>query len=212
MRELILPILLIAVALAIPVLPFLGFGPALETAIQRYLEGTADPSVVAAMVIGLLATDVFLPVPSSVVGTVAGEVLGFWRATAASWIGLMFGAIIAFFLARLFGRPLAQRFARSEDLGRVDHLSQRWGPAVLAIARPVPLLAEASVLLFGATGRSWRRFLIPVAVANLAIAVGYSALGHWVHLPTALVVSIVIPTLAIVATPKILSGGTDDPS
>jgi uncharacterized membrane protein YdjX (TVP38/TMEM64 family) len=212
MRKLILPILLIAVALAIPVLPFLGFGPALETAMERYLKGTANPSAVAGMVVGLLATDVFLPVPSSVVGTVAGEVLGFWRATAASWIGLMLGALLGFLLARLFGRSLTWRFARSEDLERVDYLSQRWGPAVLVIARPVPLLAEASVLLFGATGLSWRRFLVPVAVANLVIAAGYSALGHWVHLPMALAVSIVIPTLAIVAARQFLSRGTEDPS
>jgi hypothetical protein len=57
----------------------------------------------------------------------------------------------------------------------------------------VPVLAEASVLFFGTTDLSWRRFLVPVALGNLVIALGYAALGHWVALPIAIPLALAIP-------------------
>jgi uncharacterized membrane protein YdjX (TVP38/TMEM64 family) len=196
LRVLVRPILLIAVALAIPVLPFIGFGPRLEVWIEDQIRQSMSPLVFAGTVAGLLATDVFLPVPSSVVSTVAGDVLGFWMGTGVSWLGMTAGAVIAFGLARAFGRPLARWLSSSDDLDRIDRLSLRAGPMALVLARPVPLLAEASVLLLGATRLSWRWFLVPVALSNLGIAAAYSALGQWVQLPVALAASIAVPLVA----------------
>jgi hypothetical protein len=45
--------------------------------------------------------------------------------------------------------------------------------------RALPVLAEASVLLLGATRLAWWRFLTPVALANLGIAAAYSWLGSY---------------------------------
>jgi uncharacterized membrane protein YdjX (TVP38/TMEM64 family) len=196
LRVLVRPILLIAVALAIPVLPFVGFGHRMEVWIEDQIHQNMSSASFAAMAVGLLATDVFLPIPSSVVSTVAGDVLGFWAGTGVSWLGMTAGAVIAFGLARVFGRPLARWLSSSEDLDRIDVVSRRAGPLVLVLARPVPVLAEASVLLLGATRLSWRWFLIPVALSNLGIAAVYSALGQWVQLPVALAASIALPLLA----------------
>jgi uncharacterized membrane protein YdjX (TVP38/TMEM64 family) len=193
MRGLLKPIFLIAVVLAIPIVPFMAFGPSLEERIEREIRTTLAPETVALMVVGLLAVDIFLPIPSSVVSTVAGSVLGFGLGTAASWLGMMLGAGGAFLLARLLGRSLALRFSNAEDLGQVDVLSARYGPMVLVLARPVPILAEASVLFLGATRLSWSRFLVPIALSNLGIAAAYAALGELVQLPVALAASIALP-------------------
>ena len=196
MRELLLPMMLLALALAVPVVPFLLFGPSLEEQIKGWLDASMPAAAVAATVVGLLAVDVFLPVPSSFVSTFAGGVLGFPAATAASWLGMTAGAALAFALARVFGRPLAMWLSGSEDLGRVDRLSRRYGPLVLVLSRPVPVLAEASVLLLGTTRLRWRWFLLPVMLANLGIAAVYSALGNWVQMPVALAASIALPLSA----------------
>ncbi|MEN6498492.1 MAG: VTT domain-containing protein [Thermoguttaceae bacterium] len=193
MRGLLKPIFLIAVVLAIPIVPFMAFGPSLEERIEREIRTALAPETVALMVVGLLAVDIFLPIPSSVVSTVAGSVLGFGLGTAASWLGMTLGAGGAFLLARLLGRSLALRFSNAEDLGRIDVLSARYGPMVLVLARPVPILAEASVLFLGATRLSWSRFLVPIALSNLGIAAAYAALGELVQLPVALAASIALP-------------------
>ena len=195
MRRLLIPILVIALALAIPLIPFLAFGPQLEKWLEESVHEVVDPGVAALLIVGLLSTDVLLPIPSSVLSTLGGEVLGFGLGTAASFLGLMAGAILGFALARYLGRPLVQRLAEPDDLERIDRLSERMGASVLIVTRPLPIFAEAAVLFFGATRLPWRSFLPPVMVVNLAIAAAYSALGNWVHLSVALTISILVPVL-----------------
>jgi uncharacterized membrane protein YdjX (TVP38/TMEM64 family) len=185
--------LVIAVVLAIPILPFLAFGASAESRITDWLDTAMSPGVAAALVIGLLAADIFLPVPSSVVSTFAGKMLGFWAGTAASWCGMTFGVVLAFGLVRMFGRPLARWLSSEEELARMDALADRYGVLILVLMRPIPVLAEASVLLMGIVRLGWWRFLTAVGFSNLGIAAAYAALGDRVQLPVALAASIVVP-------------------
>ena len=194
--HLIRPLFLVAVVLAIPILPFLVFGSSFEARITGWLSTELSPGTVATAVIGLLASDILLPVPSSVVSTVAGRVLGFWGGAGASWCGMTAGAAIAFGLVRAFGRPLARRLSSDQELARTDAVASRWGVFVLVLARPVPVLAEASVLLMGATRLAWWRFLIPVGLSNFGLAAAYAALGERVQFPVAIAASIALPALA----------------
>ena len=208
MRELFRTLPLMCAVLLVPVLPFLFFGGRLKD----WLQGISDdpPSTLATVgvVVGLLATDILLPVPSSVVSALAGYVLGWWRATLATWIGMNLGAAIGFALARRWGRPLALWFSKEEDLERMRHVSDVYGPAVLALARAVPVFAEASVLIVGIHGLPWRRFLPAVLLSNLGIALAYSAFGDWAKenqwLPLALGVAIALPILAAAAAQRLL--------
>ena len=211
MRNVLIQITLVSIVLAIPVVPFLVVGGSLERAIESRLDERTSPAGVAVVVIGLLAGDVLLPVPSSVVSTFAGNRLGLFGGAAASWLGMMAGAIVAYLLARVFGRPLAAWLSDQQSLQRTEALSRRFGPAALVLARPVPVLAEASVLYLGAAGLSWRRFLLPVALSNLGIALAYALLGQAVALPIALAAAVALPlTAAIVARACWPSGVTDD--
>ncbi len=125
MRELWRPLLIVCLALLVPVVPFLGFGPWLEAQIENWLDPPPAPAVVALGTVAILSTDILLPIPSSVVSTVAGAQLGIVGATAASWLGMTLGAMLGFALARALGRPLAERFSAIEDLSRMDFLAAR---------------------------------------------------------------------------------------
>jgi uncharacterized membrane protein YdjX (TVP38/TMEM64 family) len=196
MRELLKPLLLVAAVLAVPIVPFAVFGSELESWIETQLRQSLPPGIVALAVIGLQSTDVLLPIPSSVVSTVAGNALGVWGGMAASWTGMTAGAAIGFALAKAFGRPLAIRLSGAEEQQRIDDLCRRFGPLVLVLARPVPVLAEASVLFLGTTRMGWRPFLLPVGLSNLGIAAAYAVLGRAVSLPYALAASLALPLLA----------------
>lgn len=187
--------LVIAVVLAVPILPFLWFGKAAELQITEWLDCSCPPSVATASVIGLLAVDILLPVPSSVVNMFAGKALGFWGGTASSWCGMTIGAIFAFALVRVLGRPLARRLSSEEELNRMETLADRYGILILILARPIPVFAEASVLLMGMMQLGWWRFLNAVGLSNLGIAAAYAALGDRVQLPIALAASIAIPLI-----------------
>ncbi|MCH8047366.1 MAG: VTT domain-containing protein [Planctomycetes bacterium] len=208
MRELFRTLPLMCAVLLVPVLPFLFFGGQFEEWVQDLEDNPPPRAATAGLVVGLLATDILLPVPSSVVSALAGYVLGWWRATLATWIGMNLGAAIGFALARRWGRPLALWFSKEEDLERMRHVSDVYGPAVLALARAVPVFAEASVLIVGIHGLPWRRFLPAVLLSNLGIALAYSAFGDWAKenqwLPLALGVAIALPILAAAAAQRLL--------
>ena len=188
-------LLLIVAILAIPILPFLVFGDTLEARFTGWLDATLPAGTVAILVTSLLAVDLFLPVPSSLVSTFAGKMLGFWGGMAASWCGMTLGAVAAFGLVKVLGRPFVRRFAGEDELRRVDTMAGRFGFLVLVLARPVPVLAEASVLLMGTTDLAWVRFLAAVGLSNAGIAAIYAALGGSVQLPIALGASLALPLL-----------------
>lgn len=127
-------------------------------------------------IFGLLAFDVFLPVPSSIVSTAAGVLLGFWRGAAIVWAGMMVACVMGYALgARAAG--LAGRFVGEAGLARAERLLTRYGDWTIVICRPVPVLAEASVIFAGLVGTPFTHFVALTALSNLGIAVGYAAFG-----------------------------------
>ncbi len=200
MRSFARPALLICLVLLVPIIPFLSFGESLEAMIAHWLDPPPRPAVIALLTVAILSSDILLPVPSSLVSTVAGAQLGAIAATLASWLGMTLGAIIGFYLAKTWGRSLAVRFSSADDLQRMDQLGQRYGSWILIITRALPVLAEAAVLLMGTTRLAWRQFLPAVMLSNLGIAAIYSVLGHLAkaqgELPLALAASIALPLAA----------------
>lgn len=200
MAELLRISALLAVLLLIPVVPFVLFGAGLEREMVSWFDQSLSPPVMAAAIFGILATDIFLPVPSSFVSTLAGAQLGVIGGTVTVWLGMTVGAAGGFWIARRGGPPLAKRLAGADDFVRVESLAQRRGPELLVLTRAVPVLAEASVLLMGTTQLTWRRFLPPIALSNLGIAAVYALFGQWAlqmdALFVALAASVVVPLAA----------------
>jgi membrane protein DedA with SNARE-associated domain len=212
MRDFLRPLLLVTLALAVPIVPFVIFGDALDARIAAWLDPPPSAASVAAATVAVLAVDIFLPVPSSLVSTLAGSQLGILPALAASWLGMTVGATLGFALARYWGRPLALRFSSPQDLAGMDRLSERFGTWVLIVTRALPVLAEATVLLLGASRIAWGQFLPAMMLSNLGIAAVYSVLGSWAHsndqLPLAMAASIALPLLAATAARTLLGGAT----
>lgn len=200
MRSILRATLLIALAICVPVIPLLILGLSFEERVGSWFQQELSPATRFAMIVAALATDLVLPIPSSVVSTYGGGVLGILPATLASWLGMTIGAVLGFGLARSFGEPLARRFANPEDLQRMTGLSRRFGPLALVLTRALPILAEACVLLMGASRLSWSRFLLPVVLSNLAISLTYAVFGRYFSdidaLPAAIVASAIVPLAA----------------
>src|SRR5262245_51171971 len=132
MKSVLRAALLLIVLMAIPVVPFLWLGESFE---QSLLKALRQPSsaMVAYWVFGLLAADIFLPVPSSAVITYAGGILGIVPAAFVSWLGLSVGSIAGFALARTFGYALVARFSEPADIVRLNDFTQHHGTAALVL-------------------------------------------------------------------------------
>lgn len=200
--------LIVCVALLVPIVPFLVFGEAIEGQVEEWLTPPPPDWQLALLTVGVLSTDILLPVPSSLVSTLAGAQLGVVAATAASWLGMMLSASLGFGLARSFGRSLALRFCQPDDLERLDHFGRCYGAWTVVATRALPVLAEAAVFVVGLSELSWRRFLPPMMLSNLGIALVYALLGHFARsqgaLTLALAASIALPLLAATIARRLL--------
>src|SRR5690606_2604441 len=91
------------------------WGEAIE---QWTADWVADPprsAVAMAVAFGLLASDILLPVPSSVVCTFAGSLWGWGPATLVCFGGTTTGAMIGFVAARLASRWVLRRTSESPE-------------------------------------------------------------------------------------------------
>jgi membrane protein DedA with SNARE-associated domain len=199
MRELFRSLPLVLLVLAVPIVPFLFFGGSIEEWFTRLQKDPPNPLAAAGLIFGLLASDVLLPIPSSMVMTFGGGQLGWLAGTATSFAGMSVGAVLGFALARWLGPTFTHWFTKPDALAKMRHLSDRYGPGVIALTRGIPVLAEASVLLLGLERLPWRRFLPPLLISNLALALAYSAFGDFARqyqsTGLALGVSIVLPVV-----------------
>lgn len=213
MRELFRTLPLMCLVLLVPVLPFVLFGGQFEDWLQAVAEDPPSIPVTMALVIGLLSTDILLPIPSSVISTLSGWHLGWWLGTLATWIGMNLGAIIGFAMARRWGKPFAVWFSKEEDLERMRIVSDRYGPFVLVLTRAMPVFAEATVLIAGIHQLAWRRFLPAVIFSNLGIALAYSAFGDYAEqhqwLPLALGIAIAIPVMVAAVAQRLMPKAED---
>ena len=186
---------------AVPVFPLLLLGLSFEDRIEQWVSATAlPPAGRFGVIVGLLAGDILLPVPSSAVTTWGGGVLGVGWATLASTLGMSAGAAIGFALARTLGQRFVTGQSAGGDLDRAAQLVRRFGPVALVLTRPLPILAEACVLLVGTTGLPWRRFAVPVVLTNTVISATYAAAGAYFRdrgaFSPAIILSGTIPLLA----------------
>lgn len=199
MRGVLRPLLLVAIVLAVPIVPLLIWGEMFTAQLADWQQSPPSRWALAAAVSALLASDIFLPVPSGPVSTLAGAELGAVLGTAACWLGMTLGAVAAFALARRWRRPLALRLATEADLERMQAACRRHDSWMLLVTRPLPVLAEACVLLCGTLDTSWRRFLTAVATSNLAIAATYCLLGQYAAQREWLVVAVCLSLAVPVA-------------
>jgi uncharacterized membrane protein YdjX (TVP38/TMEM64 family) len=126
--------------------------------------------------VGLLVADIVLPVPSSVIMIANGALFGVVVGAGLSVIGNLGAAMAGFYIGRK-GETLLARLVPPEERSRADKLLSEWGLLALIVTRPVPLLAETTVIMAGASTMPWRRMLLATLAGASPVAVVYAVTG-----------------------------------
>jgi 3-dehydroquinate synthase len=130
----------------------------------------------AALGVGLLVADVFLPVPSSLVMIAHGALFGVVWGTVLSLVGSVGAAALGFFVGRRSER-LVERLVSPAEKARADELLQRYGALAIVVTRPIPLLAETTAILAGASPLGWVRLLGASFAGSLPPSLLYALTG-----------------------------------
>lgn len=195
--------------LALILVPFVLFEDQFNALAGRVVSGDVSPWYSATAIALLLAADVFLPVPSSILAAASGMVLGFVWGAVTVWVGMTAACVLGYtFGAR--AASAARRFVGEAGMARASNLATRYGAYALLLSRPVPVLAEASVIFAGIVRQPFIRFLRLTAWSNAGVALGYAAIGAYSmsvdSFLLAFLGAIAVPGLAMLAGRLWLSG------
>jgi 3-dehydroquinate synthase len=168
------------------------------THLNLYLPSTPTQKLnLALLLIAVLALDVVLPVPSSLVALLAVAMLGSVGGYLVIFIGLCLGAGLGYALGAGYFRLLSGRLG----LRQPGKLAYRLSTLSLICLRGVPVLAETSVVAAGMQRYPLRAFVLVTTLANAGLALAYSAIGTYLVEQNALLVTIlasmVLPGLFI---------------
>ena len=150
---------------AVVLATFFLWGERIDAWTQKVVEKAADDKTLVAVILFLvLASDIFLPVPSSLASTACGLVLGPVLGFAVSFLAMSASAASGYALGR-FASGAAARLVGAADMAALREFQRRAGPWTLLALRPVPVLSEVSAV-FAGIGR------IPVVPTALQLALG----------------------------------------
>jgi len=185
------------ILLALILIPFFGFQAPIAAGAESFLRSRPSGWIAGPAITLLLASDLLLPIPSSLVSTTAGLLLGLWAGALASFTGMTLGCLAGYAIGARAGRGVARRLVGPAELDRVARASERFGVWMIVLFRAVPVLAEASVVFAGTIRMPMRSFLAPAALSNLGISVAYAGVGAY----SANVASFLVALAGAVALP-----------
>jgi uncharacterized membrane protein YdjX (TVP38/TMEM64 family) len=174
-RSLVLILVVGAVIVASKVLVEDVIGVDLEPFVMSWLE---EPGLgAAAVIVGLLAADVVLPVPSSIIMVLSGAAFGVLWGSLLALAGSVLGEWLGFELVRRFGRDASRRIASDQEIEDVNRFFERYGALAVIVTRPLPVVMETMSLVAGLSRMRRRVFLAASVVGTAPIAVVYAYAG-----------------------------------
>ena len=148
-------------------------------ALQAFIDGHGGSAV--ALFIGLQMAQVVVPFLPGGVSNVAGVLLfGPWKGFLCNFIGITLGSLIAFAMARNFGKPLLEKlFSKKlhDKYMKWTHESRRFD-RLFALAIFLPGLPDDFLcFLAGTTGMSWKKFTVITLTCRPLMIFAYSLGG-----------------------------------
>ena len=149
-----------------------------QAAIREYLRGYGGWAPVMSVVL-MSAQVVLAPVPASVVQLSNGVVFGILGGAALNIVGQMVGATAAFFISRILGRSVAERFVgRIDTGGNTGRWLDHWGARALFVIRAIPgMPSDFTSYLLGLTHMPARTYLTVSLLGYIPQSIAYAWLG-----------------------------------
>jgi uncharacterized membrane protein YdjX (TVP38/TMEM64 family) len=146
---------------------------------------------------GLIASDLFLPMPSTGVMAALGEIYGGLVGGLYALLGSLSGGLGAYGLVKLLGERGAQLIAGKKNLTRLSRFFHRSGAWAIATTRVIPVVPEVLCCLAGLAPMPFGRFCIALLCGSLPIAFLFTYFGSMSEEEpvTVILTAIAIPAL-----------------
>ena len=150
-------------------------GIQVDSLIESWM-GRAGPGS-AVIMISLLAADLFLPIPSSLIMVLSGAAFGVLWGSLFSLVGSIGGEWLGFELVRRYGRRASSKMVGDDELERLSRVFARHGAAVVVVTRALPVVMETMSVVAGLSKMKRTTFLIASLLGTAPIVVVYAYAG-----------------------------------
>lgn len=156
-RACLLTVLLLGVVLSASVLSLGTDQDFSAAAVEEMIRGWGPWGVFGS--IGFMVLHSFVPFPAEFLAIVNGMVYGPFWGTVITWTGAMLGALLAFGLARLLGRPFVEIMVARKNWYLVDEWTAMRAGHIVLISRFIPVISFNLInYAAGMTRISWWTF------------------------------------------------------
>ena len=127
--------------------------------------------------IGLLAADLLLPVPGTVVMSALGWIYGPLLGGLVAAAGSVVAGLCGYGLGRLIGEKAARKLLGDLDFEKGKLLFARGGGWMVALSRALPILPEALSCTAGLVRMPFGRFVVALACGSLPVGFLFAWIG-----------------------------------
>lgn len=143
---------------------------------ERVLEWIPGAGAVAAIVVvGLLVTDVVLPIPATIVMLGSGVLFGPIVGSTINGIGLLAAALAGYALGRAVPERMAPTRLAARRVEGAEPMRYVW----IAVTRGMPVLGESYAIGAGVLSVPARPFALASALGAAVVGAVYGVAGWW---------------------------------
>ncbi|SET56470.1 TVP38/TMEM64 family protein [Lacrimispora sphenoides] len=118
------------------------------------------------------------PLPAFLITFANANLFGWWQGAILSWTSAMAGAALCFYIARVLGRDVAEKFTSKAGLKQVDAFFEKYGKSTVLVCRLLPFVSF-DLVSYGAglTSMSFGSFFLATGIGQLPATIVYSYVG-----------------------------------
>lgn len=118
------------------------------------------------------------PIPAFLITLANSAVFGWVKGAILSWTSSMVGAMLCFYIARILGRDVVEKFTSKGSLESVDDFFKKYGKFAILVARLLPFMSFDLVsYAAGLTSMSFLSFVVATGIGQLPATIVYSYIG-----------------------------------
>lgn len=126
----------------------------------------------------MVLQSVLAPLPAFLITFANANLFGWWKGAILSWSSAMAGAALCFYIARILGRDIAEKFTGKTNLVEIDKFFEKYGKNTILILRLLPFISFDLVsYAAGLTAMDFKSFFIATGIGQLPATLIYSYVG-----------------------------------
>lgn len=128
------------------------------------------------------------PIPAFFITVSNAMIWGWGWGSLLSWSSAMAGAAVCFWIARIYGREITQKFVSKTSLENVDEFFIKYGKKAILVARLLPFVPFDPIsYAAGLTGMGFWGFFLATGIGQLPATLVYSYAASKMTQPSGLV-------------------------